>query len=462
MIGNFGNPISWSLGASDQLDNLFAGLDGALRLLIIVTKFPAMSETFILDHITAMLDRGCDVEILAQWREAFPKEHSVVNSYRLMERTTYLSDLQKRIPENKLKRVAAASELIRQNGVRNFSAIAQSLNVFSLGRSALTLRPMLLSGFFHEKPPFDVIHCHYGPNGILAENLMKIGAVDGKLVISFHGYDLSRFVRQKGDHVYRDLFARGDMFLPVNQKFRDELVRLGCDEQKIRIHRMGIDLDEFSYPDRKPKTDGGVRMLSVGRLVEKKGFRFAIEAFARVAGVHPAATYDIVGDGPEREHLQDIISGYNLDKRIRLLGWKTRNEVIEFMDRAELFLSPSVVAADGDSEGIPVVLMEAMAKGLPVVSTNHGGIPELVQHHRTGYLVPERDVAALATAMTEIICNPDTVAGIAREARRHVEKEFDCRKQNDHLIDKYRELTSFSPTLQKSEGFRAKASRVKL
>lgn len=413
-----------------------------MRLLVFVTKFPAMSETFILDHITAMIDSGCDVEILAQWREEFPKEHGVVNSYQLIGRTTYLSDLRKRIPENKLERLAAASELIGQHGVRNFSAIARSLNVFSLGRSALTLRPMLLTGFFLRKPRFDVIHCHYGPNGILAEHLMKIGAIKGKLAISFHGYDLSRFVRQKGDQVYRNLFKRGDMFLPVNQKFRHELVRLGCDEKKIRIHRMGIDLGEFEYTDRKPRTDGRVKMLSVGRLVEKKGFRFAIEAFGRVVGSHPAATYDIIGDGPERELLQTIISGHNLEKHIRLLGWKTRNEVVDFMDEADLFLSPSVVAADGDSEGIPVVLMEAMAKGLPVVSTNHGGIPELVQNHRTGYLVPERDVEALATTISEIISKPDTVAGIAREARRHVEKEFDCRKQNTHLIDMYRELTS--------------------
>ena len=416
------------------------GQGKALRVLVCATKFPALSETFILDHITTLVDMGCDVEILAKWKENFPKTHKIVDSYRLLERTTYLSDLQKRIPEDKFRRLIAASGIIARNGIKNASAVIKSLDVFSLGRSALTLRPLLLTGFFLEKPHYDIIHCHYGPNGLLAANMIKSGVIKGKLVTSFHGYDLSRFVHQHGRQVYRSLFVQGDTFLPVNHIFKDELMRLGCDERKIKIHRMGIDVQDFSYAYREPGTDEDLKLLSVGRLVEKKGFQFAIEAIAKVIDRHPGAAYDIVGDGPERGNLEKTVNRYKLQKHVRLLGWKTRSEVVELMEKADLFLAPSVVAADGDSEGIPVVLMEAMAKGLPVISTNHGGIPELVQDHRNGYLVPERDIDALAKTIVEIVRHPDEVAAIAREARRRIEKDFNSRKQNARLVEIYTEL----------------------
>ena len=412
-----------------------------MRILVVVTKFPAISETFILDHITTLLDSGCDVEILSRWKEKFPKTQPVVKDYRLIERTIYLSDIQKQIPNSKLRRVAAAAKILGRNGIKNASGVSKSLNIFSLGREAVSLRPLMLCGFFLDKPRYDVIHCHYGTNGLLAERLMKIGAINGKLVTSFHGYDLTRFVRQNGPQVYQTLFSKGDMFLPVNHRFKEELIKLGCDGGKIRVHRMGIDPKEFGYVHRKAKTDGALKMLSVGRLVEKKGFRYAVEALARVVDRFPAARYEIVGDGADREPLQRLITDFNLDRHVRILGWKTRNEVIDLMENADLFLAPSVTGGDGDTEGIPVVLMEAMALGLPVISTTHGGIPELVEHRRSGYLVPERDVDSLSAAIEAIIRCPDDIAGITREARRRVEEEYDCRRQNRRLIDMYKELT---------------------
>jgi len=412
----------------------------SLRVLVVVTKFPSISETFILDHITALLDSGCYVEILSRWKEKFPKTQPVVNHYRLIERTTYLSDIQKQIPESKLLRVAGAAKIIGRKGIKNIYDLAKSLNIFSLGREAISLKPLMLCGFFLDKPRFDVIHCHYGTNGLLAESLMKIGAIKGKLVTSFHGYDLTLFVRQNGPGVYQTLFSQGNMFLPVNNRFKDELIRLGCEEDKIRVHRMGIDPQKFGYIVRRPKADGALRVLSVGRMVEKKGFKFAVEAFGRIVDQYPDATYDIVGDGPERNQLQKAVADFNLAGRIRLLGWKTRKEVIDLMKAADIFLAPSVTAGDGDSEGIPVVLMEAMAMGLPVISTMHGGIAELVENRRSGFLVPERDVHALAATIDEVIRHPDEIVGITREARRRIEEEFDCRQQNRRLLDIYKEL----------------------
>ena len=413
-----------------------------LRILVLVNTFPVISETFILDHITALMDGGCDVEILARWREQVYPLQPVVNEYRLLERTTYLSDIEHSIPENKLRRMAAALKTIGRQAAKNPSAVAKSLNVFSAGLQALTLRPLLRSDFFLNKRRFDIIHCHFGPNGILADELKRFGAFSGKILTSFHGYDLTRFVRQNGSRAYDDLFSHGDLFLPVNQRFKDELMRLGCSESKVLVHYLGIDSQKFTYTARSsPKPSERLKAISVGRLVEKKGFRFSIEAVAKIAASRPEILYSIVGDGPQRESLHNRIADLGLKEKVRILGWKSREEVVTLMAEADLFLAPSVKSSDGDQEGIPVVLMEAMAIGVPVISTFHGGIPELVENGRSGYLVPERNVDALAVAIDRAMCRPQERDRFTRAARARVEKDFDARHQNKRLLDVYRKLT---------------------
>jgi colanic acid/amylovoran biosynthesis glycosyltransferase len=181
-------------------------------------------------------------------------------------------------------------------------------------------------------------------------------------------------------------------------------------------------------------------------LVEKKGFRYAIEAFSRVSMECPEAVYDIIGEGPMRENLQQLISALKLTARVRLLGWKTQEQVIECMEAADLFVAPSVTAASGDQEGIPVVLMEAMAMGLPVLSTHHSGIPELVAHGRNGYLVAEKDIGALASAIVRAIQNPAERSAVGEAARLRVEDAFDVKVQNQRLMDLYRGLTNSVPS----------------
>ena len=408
-----------------------------LRVLVVVTKFPALSETFILDHITAMIDNGFDVDILARSQVCSPKTHSAVKKYGLMNRTTYLSEFGKHMPSNKVQRFRGAGRIVWRHFFKNFSAIANSLNVFDGGRQVLSFKRLYETVFLLQKAPHDIIHCHYGTNGILADRLKRTGGIKGKLLTSFHGYDLTRFVMQNGSRVYNDLFLHGDLFLPVSDRFKNELIRLGCCESKILVHHLGIDTQTFRYTAHQQKSGDRINVISVGRLVEKKGFRFAIEAIAKVVAARPEVKYEIVGDGPEKESLQNLVADLNLKKHVRLLGWKTREEVVRLMAEAHLFLAPSVTGTDGDQEGIPVVLMEAMATGLPVISTIHGGIPELVENRRSGYLVPEKDVDALASVIDRAIRCPDERDRFSREGRRRIEKRFDSRHQNRRLFDTY-------------------------
>jgi len=177
-----------------------------------------------------------------------------------------------------------------------------------------------------------------------------------------------------------------------------------------------------------------VRVVSVARLVEKKGLPYAIRAVAalRLGGFDIAL--DIVGDGPLRSSLDSLIAELGMSNAVRIIGARSRDEVARVMAGAHLFAAPSVTARDGDMEGIPVALMEAMASGVPVVATRHSGIPELVEDKVSGLLVPERDTDALATAFRWLVEHPERWMGMALAAHDAVEHSFNGERLNDELV----------------------------
>ena len=182
-----------------------------------------------------------------------------------------------------------------------------------------------------------------------------------------------------------------------------------------------------------PAADGRVRLATVGRLVEKKGVEQAIRAVSLLRRERPelAFTYRVAGDGPLRGHLEALIGSLGLQDCVTLLGACTGREVAALLEDSQLYLQPSVTAANGDMEGIPVSLMEAMAMGLPVLSTRHSGIPELVADGEAGFLVPERDIPALAARLADLAAEPSRWPAMGGAGRLAVEPGFD----NDRLVD---------------------------
>jgi colanic acid/amylovoran biosynthesis glycosyltransferase len=267
--------------------------------------------------------------------------------------------------------------------------------------------------------------------------LKSAGILRGPLFTTFYGYDVTRYVRQNGPRVYRALFAYADRILCLGRKMRDELIELQCDERKLEVHHLGVDLSRFGFSPRKPKNNGAVEIVTPARLVEKKGLEYAIRAVAKLVAKYPLVQYRIAGDGPLRNHLQHVIDSLKLNSRIHLLGWQTQEQVVELLRNADILLAPSVTAADGDQEGTPTVLIEALAQGLPVITTEHSGIPEIVRDGESGFLVPERDIEALFERTSHLIDHPDLWEVLGRAGRLHVEKHFDINVLNDRLIDLY-------------------------
>ncbi|MBI3899631.1 MAG: glycosyltransferase [Gammaproteobacteria bacterium] len=303
------------------------------------------------------------------------------------------------------------------------------------------------------QPSYDVVHAQFGTYGLLAQNLVDVGACSGAVVTSFRGYDLGKALA--GYHTaYRQLFESGALFLPVSKALARRLVDAGCDPSKIQVHYSGIDC---RYPPKSADAApvGEVHVVSVARLVEKKGIQYAIDAVARARAAGRWLRYTVVGDGPLCAELHQLIRARGVARHVHLIGAQSNLEVLRLLLTAHIFLAPSVTAADGDEEGIPVVLLEAMAMGLPALSTTHGGIPELVEHDITGWLVPERDVDALAQRLIELIDQPSLRASMGRAARARVERDFDIERSNDKLVALYCRAANKSADIMKARNARA-------
>ena len=405
-----------------------------MKIAFIVPEFPSISQTFILNQITGLIDRGHVVDIFAKKYNDQKIYHEEIRKYNLLNHTSYFQHL----PLNKVIRVKKGFKFIFENiKSKNFKFL-KSINFIYNGKNALSLNLLFESIPFIDKGPYDIIHCHFGPCGIIGADLKLAGIINGKLITSFHAYDLNCNILKKYKKHYRKLFQIGDLFQPVSNHWKRKLIKLGCNENKISIHRMGIDIQKFSF--KKFCDISKIRFLSVARLVEKKGIEYGIKAFAETKKTYPNIEYFIVGDGPLKSNLLNLINRLKVHKSVQILDWLTQSEILELMDKCTILLAPSVTDEKGEKEGIPVVMMEAMAKGLPVISTYHSGIPELVKNEQTGFLVNERDIKGLVKKMGCFIVNPNIIKDIALKGRKFIEENHDISVLNNKLLITYQNL----------------------
>jgi len=196
----------------------------------------------------------------------------------------------------------------------------------------------------------------------------------------------------------------------------------------------------FAFFTSDPKPDGKVQLLSIARLVEKKGIEYGIRSIARLLKKFPNIQYDIVGDGPLRATLDNLIRTLKAEENIRVLGWMQQEEIIEWLYKADILLVPSITSSMGDQEGTPMVIIEGLARGLPIVSTYHAGIPELIQDGKSGMLIPERDVTAMVEKLEYLINHPEVWPCLGGQGRCHIERYHNIDKLNDQLVGIYRGL----------------------
>lgn len=398
-----------------------------LALAFYVSEFPVLSETFVLGQITGMIDRGHDVTIFANRPEPGGKIHPDVVRYDLLKRTRYWP---KPTPGDE-----------RAVAIRALRHPLRALEVAYRCRAEPSPRASRRKALLPVADgSFDAIICHFGNNAVAAQHLRDLGGLRGKLVAIFHAWELTLLLRERGEHYYDELWEKVDLVLPISEHWQRLVLKLGCSPRKVAVHHMGVDTKRLTFRARDNETAEPMKLLSVSRLVEKKGLADAIAAVAGLREVGLRARYRIVGDGPLRDELEAMVIDLGLGDVVELIGSKTQDEVQELLDDAHVLLAPSVTAANGDQEGIPVSIMEAMAHGLPVVSTKHTGIPELVEDGVSGYLVEEHDVSALTDVLARLAQEPERWAELGRAGRAKVERDFDQDRLNDELVEKIRAL----------------------
>src|SRR5438445_3210951 len=218
------------------------------------------------------------------------------------------------------------------------------------------------------------------------------------------------------------------------------VVELGCEENKIDIVRTGIPLNEFPFREREFPTNGEWRLVQASRLIEKKGLATTLHAFTTFLSHYPNATLTIAGEGPMLRELEELTCKLKIDDRVALPGFVTSEKLREIYYASHIFLHPSETGADGNQEGIPNSMLEAMASGLPVFATRHGGIPEAIEHGVSGVLVPERDVGELTHALLDVAEDPAFLSRIAHAGAAVVRENFDLRAQARRLEDIYLQM----------------------
>ena len=397
-----------------------------MRLAQLVSGFPKRSQTFILNQFAGLLDAGHEVRVFARKRPDEPVDHGIIDEYDLRGRTVYTP-----VPET----YADGLSLLGRAG------IGLLWEGYELGRVLSQLRhgkhaPERLTKireFRGQTASFDVCHAHFGPVGARLWGTQR--HLDSPLVVSFYGADASSTPRENPG-LYDGMFEEATAVTCLSEDMRGDLVDLGCPPAKLQKVPLCVDTEKFACQPPALAEGEPVQILSVARFVEKKGLEYAVRAIAN-ADADREIRYTIAGDGPRRERIEALVESEGINDRVDLLGWQSQEEISALLADSHLFVLPSVTATDGDKEGTPTVLLEAQAAGLPILSTTHAGIPEIVTDGETGLLVPERDTDALADALEELLAQPGRWAEMGRRGHESVRQTHSIEAVTDRLTTVY-------------------------
>jgi colanic acid/amylovoran biosynthesis glycosyltransferase len=405
------------------------------HIAVVTERFPNLVQPYILNQLLSLQGAGARLTIISGLLQAGDRRHLSPAARGLLGRVRYIGvngagELASQLasylrPGYSLARVGRAARRAvaagdwRRHGLKYFVKELAKLRLLS-------------------EAPFDLVHSHFLGGSYEYLFLKEVFSIP--VMTTFHGLPPRSAKMVAADKMAR-VFRAGDLFL-VNTRFaRGQLQGLGCAERKIAILPQGSDLSQLHFAERRAPADGRFVVLSVARLSPDKGLKHAIRAARKLSDRYPQLEYQIVGEGPQRAELEAEIAALGAGGCVKLVGAVGDEELRRRYHKAHLFVLPSVRARDGYHEETQgVVIQEAQATGLPVVTTRVGGIPECVVDGETGLLVEERDPAGLAGAVQTLLADWGLARRLARNGRRFVEDNFDQRKISERLFNLYESL----------------------
>ncbi|MDY7079451.1 MAG: glycosyltransferase [Chloroflexota bacterium] len=354
-------------------------------------------------------------------------------------------------PEVESHIVCENTENLEQFDVPHIHSLAQAPRwryLWDKGLRRLKIRRHL--GFLVEvakQYQAQVLHSHFGNSGWA--NLAAARKANLKHVVTFYGLDVTYLPRSQSYWLerYQTLFAQVDCVLCEGPFMAQSIVALGCPEHKVRVHHLGVNVDEIPFKPRVWRATEPLRVLIAASFREKKGIPYALEALGRFQREVPLEI-TLIGDAgqetrsqAEKQKIMATFTKHHLLSKTRLLGYQPYTVLLEEAYKHHVFLSPSVTASDGDTEGgAPVSLIDMMASGIPIVSTTHCDIPEVVQDGITGLLAEERDVDGLVDHLKWLVDHPDRWQSMLEAGRTYVEREYNARVQGERLGVIYSQL----------------------
>ena len=355
------------------------------RICVVVENPPAPSETFIRAHIDHL---PAQVVMIHGWPPTIGDKPILSFAERLV---------------HKVGRVVAGVGLQRETTVAYIRA-------FKRYRAQAVL-------------------AEYGTSGVLAFDACKHLKIP--LIVHFHGFDASeRATLRENAQTYPALFEAAAAIVAVSRAMQRQLVLLGASPEKVHYNPYGVDCEKFKGAE--PAKAAPI-FLAVGRFVEKKAPHLTLTAFAEVQRAVPDARLRMIGDGPLLGQCRSLVRELGINEFVTFFGTQQPSFVQHEMQKARCFVQHSVVASSGDSEGTPVGILEAGASGLPVVSTRHGGIPDVVIEGETGFLVAENDVDGMAQRMVQMATSPDLAGMLGHRARKHIQDNFSSERSLGRL-----------------------------
>jgi colanic acid/amylovoran biosynthesis glycosyltransferase len=260
-------------------------------------------------------------------------------------------------------------------------------------------------------------------------------------IVSFHGADVLVDMDKPAYRLAtKEIFDAVKLVLVRSESLRRAVIDLGCAENKIEIARTGIPLEQFPFRERTFPANGEWQLLQAGRLIEKKGLPTSLRAFAKFGQHFPNSTFTIAGEGPLLRELQELARELKIDTRVTFTGFVSQDQLRELLYASHIFLHPSETGRDGNQEGVPNSMLEAMASGLPIFATQHGGIPEAIESGVSGILVLERDDDALGRAILDATQDRYLLSRLARNGADAVARKFDQRRQARQIEELYLRL----------------------
>ncbi len=393
--------------------------DGNCDLVYLVSRFPSLSETFIYNELLALQQDGFSVGLMPMMRQNAKVKHAYIAP--LLEVVEFMP------PIASLRHLQAHAYFLRHAPGKYVRALRLVVSgtwrrPLLLGKSLYAFGKGVACAFQIRERRVGHLHAHWATMPTTAA-LVIASLLDIPFSFTAHAWDIF-----KEPTMLAEKMRRAEFVVTISE-YNSRYLQSLCPDLpagRIAVVRCGIDLGKFPY--REPHHVRSPLIVSVARLVEKKGLRWLVEACALLRGKRPELRCQIVGQGPQKSFLESLIAELGVQEQVSLLGSLPHEEVQLLLRRASMFVLPCVVDKSGDRDGIPVALMEAMASGVPVISTAISGIPELVQDGVTGLLVPDSDARALAGAIERLLDDPELGLALSRNARRRVLEEYDIER----------------------------------